>query len=310
VPTVPPDPRRVLPADFAVTRRAAADGWDLRRFDWPAPAPRGGLFFQAGRGDIFEKYLESLGHWHARGWSLAGFDWRGHGGSGRIGHRAGLAAEFAPSVADLAAQWSAWADTVPAPRVLAGHSMGGFLALRAVMEGAVAPDALVFVAPMWGVRSPLGPVLGGAVARWQCRRGDPGRAIWPDGAQPGGRLGRMALLTHDADRFADELWWHDQLPGHRLGSPSWAWLAEAFAATRTLAADSRLSRVRVPALVLVAERDRLVDPRAALRIAARLPRAEVVRFGRDSAHEILREADPVRARAIAAIDAFLDRVTA
>jgi len=308
VPDLSPHSRRALPPDLLVTRAAAADGWDLRRFDWPATAPRGGLFFQAGRGDIFEKYLESLGHWHARGWSLAGFDWRGHGGSGRIDHRAGLAAEFAPSVADLAAQWSAWTATTPRPHVLAAHSMGGYLALRAVLEGAVAPQALVFVAPMWGVRSPLGSALSGAVARWQCRRGDPGRAIWPEGAHPGGRLGRMALLTHDAERFADELWWHDRLPGHRLGAPSWAWLAEAFVATRALAADPRLSQMRVPALVLVAERDRLVDPRAALRVAARLAQAEVIRFGRDTAHEILREADPVRSRALAAIDAFLDRL--
>jgi len=302
--------RRSLPPGLAIERVAAPDGWPLRRFDWPAERPRGGLFFQSGRGDIFEKYLEAFGHWHARGWSLAGFDWRGHGGSGRIDHRAGGAGEFAASVADLAAQWHAWIATTPRPHVLVAHSMGGYLALRAVLEGAVAPQALVFVAPMWGVRSPLGPALSGAVARWQCRRGDPARAIWPEGGHPGGRLGRMALLTHDADRFADELWWHDRLPGHRLGAPSWGWLAEAFAATSGLHADPRLARMDVPALVLVAGRDRLVHPRAALRLAARLPRVEVLRFGAESAHEILREADPVRTRALAAIDAFLDRVAA
>jgi lysophospholipase len=37
-----------------------------------------------------------------------------------------------------------------------------------------------------------------------------------------------------------------------------------------------------------------------------LPDAQVVRFGRESAHEILREADGVRKRAFGAIDAFLD----
>ena len=294
---------------MTVSRHVASDGWPLRRFDWPSEGgTRGGLLFQSGRGDIFEKYLETFAHWHRDGWTLAGFDWRGHGGSGRIDHAGGLAQEFAPSVADLAGQWDAWRANTPGPHVLGGHSMGGYLALRAVMEGAVTPDAMVLVAPMLGVRSPVGSRLAGAFARWQCRRGDPGRAIWPEGGHPGGRLGRMALLTHDATRHADELWWHEQLPGHRLGSPSWAWLAEAFAATGRLADDPRLAKVTMPVLVLIAEHDRLVDARATLRVAERLPAAEVIRFGTDSAHEILRESDRVRDRAIAGIDAFLDRM--
>ena len=44
------------------------------------------------------------------------------------------------------------------------------------------------------------------------------------------------------------------------------------------------------------------------RAAARLPNVEAHWFGSESAHEILREADPVRDRAHAALDAFLDRV--
>ena len=95
-------------------------------------------------------------------------------------------------------------------------------------------------------------------------------------------------------------------PALRLGPPSWAWLAEAFAGTRRLRADPRLARVDTPVLMLVAEHDGLVDPRAALAVAARLPRCTIVRFGAEAAHELLREADPVRDRALAAIDAFLD----
>ena len=62
-----------------------------------------------------------------------------------------------------------------------------------------------------------------------------------------------------------------------------------------------------PVQLLVANHDRLVDPRAARRVAARLPHAELHRFGRDAAHELLREADPVRNRALTLIDDFLDR---
>jgi lysophospholipase len=41
---------------------------------------------------------------------------------------------------------------------------------------------------------------------------------------------------------------------------------------------------------------------------ARMPRGEVLRFGTEAHHEILREVDAVRDRALAGIDAFLDRV--
>ena len=62
----------------------------------------------------------------------------------------------------------------------------------------------------------------------------------------------------------------------------------------------------VPTLMLVADADKLVRARSALAIAAALPDCEVIRFGPESAHEILREADPVRDRAIRAIDGFLE----
>ncbi|RZM20146.1 MAG: alpha/beta hydrolase, partial [Sphingomonas sp.] len=87
--------------------------------------------------------------------------------------------------------------------------------------------------------------------------------------------------------------------------PSWAWLAQGFAGAAALASDPRVESIDTPVLMLIAEADKLVDPRAALRLAARLRNAQVVRFGSESAHEILREADGVRDRALSAIDSFL-----
>ena len=292
--------RRALPPGFTVGGWTAPDGWRLRRFDWVAAgALRGGLFFQVGRGDIFEKYLEAFGHWHDRGWTVAGFDWRGHGGSGRFDHRQGVKSELAPAADDLVRQWREWAATAPRPHVLIGHSMGGYLSLRALLDGGVRPDALVLVAPMLGLRSPVGARAGERIAGWLAGRGTSGVKPPP--------IDRSRLLTHDLDRYADEDWWHAQLPEHRLGPPSWPWLHEAFVATRQLREDARLEAVATPTLMLVADRDRLVDARAARAVAARMPGAEIVAFP-DSAHEILREVDAIRDAALAAIDGFLDRV--
>jgi lysophospholipase len=80
---------------------------------------------------------------------------------------------------------------------------------------------------------------------------------------------------------------------------------QAFESTRRLRDDSRLKAMRVPVLMIVAQADKLVSPKAALQVAAKLPDVRVVRFGKESAHEILREVDSVRNRAIGEIDMFL-----
>jgi lysophospholipase len=301
--------RRAIPAGSRVSHWHAPDGWALRRFDWPAEgSPRGAMLFQGGRGDIFEKYLESFAHWHARGWSITSFDWRGQGGSGRLSANplVGHAESFDPFISDFRAFWAEWSAASTGPRVALGHSMGGHLLLRALAEGVVQPDAAVLIAPMLGLHSPLGAVWGERLARLMARMGDPARAAWKANERPATLASRQTLLTHDRERYEDELWWRDAEPELRFGPPSWQWLVEAFASTRALEADSRLGTIDLPLLMLVAEADKLVDPRAALRISAKLPDCRVERFGPESAHEILREADAVRDRALAAIDAFFD----
>ncbi|SEM49820.1 lysophospholipase [Sphingomonas gellani] len=302
--------RRALPPDARVSYWTAPDGWRVRRFDWPAAGtPRGRLLFQAGRADVFEKYLEAFGHWHARGWSVTSFDWRGQGGSGRFAAdpHVGHCEDFGVWIADLGTFWREWSGAGQGPRVAIGHSMGGHLILRAMAEGAIDPDAAVLVAPMLGLRSPVGASLGGTAARWMARRGDPARAAWQGNERPATRTPRQMLLTRDRSRYDDEQWWYDRQPELRLGPPSWGWLAEAFGSCATLAADPRLSALTTPLLMLVADADGLVDAAAARRVAARLPNAEVRRYGPESAHEILREADPVRDDALMRIDAFLDK---
>ena len=301
--------RRALPTDAVLSTWIAPDGWALRRLDWPAPAgaARGAILFQGGRGDIIEKYLEAMTHWHDAGWAVTSFDWRGQGGSGRttadphVGH----ASSFAPFVDDLSALWREWRATTPGPHVVMGHSMGGHLVLRAIVEGAIDPDAAVLIAPMLGLRSPVGAAWGERLARVMRGLGDAARPAWKGHERPGA-IDRQPLLTKDKSRYDDELYWYGAVPTLRLGPPSWAWLVEAFASTRRQRADPRLHSTATPVLMLVADADALVDPHAAVAVAAALPRVQVIRFGVESAHEILREADEVRDRALAAIDTFLD----
>jgi lysophospholipase len=306
--------RRAIPAGVRETTWTAADGYRLRRIDWPVPADqaRGSILFFPGRGDFYEKYLDVLGHWHRQGWQVTAADWRGQGGSGRLGKDpyTGHIDDFATWVDDLAGLWAEWKAATPGPHVLAGHSMGGHLVLRAEAEGKVDADGLLLVAPMLGfVASRLPAAVMHGLTRLMKALGDPRRPAWKWSEKPGQPPeGREHLLTHDHARYADELWWREARSELVIGPGSWGWVERAYASMRGLFRPGVLEAVKVPVLILASDNDKLVGFEAIERAAARLPDCELVRFGAEARHEILREEDEVRGRALAAADAFLQRI--
>jgi lysophospholipase len=302
------NPRRAHPAGARFRTWTAPDGWAIRRMDWPQPAgtaPRGSLLFAGGRGDFIEKYLEAFAHWHGRGWSVTAFDWRGQGAS----WGAGFAFDsFDVLIDDLDALLAGWRAEGPGPHVAIGHSMGGHLLLRTLVEKKPALGAAVLVAPMIVVNSaPIPSWLAPEMADAMCRLGFGPVPMWKAPTalnRPGSQ--RQRLLTSSRARYEDEAWWWKKVPGWNLGAPSWAWMRAAFRSAAASFTPERLAEVKLPVLLLGTERDRLVSPGAIRRVAAELPDAELEMYP-DAGHEILREADPVRLAALARIDAFLDR---
>ena len=308
---LPPIDRRAIPSHAKETVWQTGDGYTIRRIDWP-DGPRGSILFLPGRGDHYEKYLESLEEWHRAGWSVTAADWRGQGGSGRLGTDAvtGHIDDFATWIGDLAELWQQWRSDRPGPHVLAAHSMGGHLVMRALIERAVDPDAVVLSAPMLGMAGPPLPfaVLHGA-AKVMNRLGAPTRPAWKWSEKPGEvPKSRQTLLTHDDDRYADEGWWRETRPELVMGPGSWGWVERAYASTRILNAPDAMEGIHTPVLILSTEADKLVSHADAVRAAERLPKGELVAFGTEARHEILREIDEVRNRVMGEIASFLDRV--
>lgn len=303
--------RRAIAADARESRWLAADGHSIRRIDWAEPVgeTRGSILFMPGRGDAYEKYLETLGYWHAQGWRVTAADWRGQAGSGRLGTDAvtGHVDDFAIWIADLARFWAEWKRETPGPHVLIGHSMGGHLVLRALVERKVDPEALVMTAPMLGLHPRFVPsAVLQAAARLMSTLGDPRRPAWKWSEKPGQLpRGRSNLLTHDAERYADEHWWRETRPELVMGPGSWGWTRAAIASIRLLERPGALESVQTPVLILATDADRLVEYGAIACAARRLPHGSLLTFGPEARHEILREADPVRDKALAAIEAFL-----
>ncbi len=309
-----PIDRRAIPQDAVETIWQAEDGHRLRRIDWPGneAAPRGSILFLPGRGDNYEKYLESLEEWHRSGWRVTGADWRGQAGSGRLGsdEYTGHIDDFSTWIDDLAHLWSAWIAETPAPHVLAAHSMGGHILMRALIDGKVDPDAVFLSAPMLGMAGPPLPLtILHAVANMMTVIGDRTRQAWKWSEKPGALPeGRANLLTHDPERYADEQWWREHRPELVMGPASWGWVERAYASWKELEAPGAMEAVQTPVLIVSTSSDKLVSHAANVRAAERLPKGELIEFGNEAHHEILREVEDVRDKAMRAISEFLDRV--
>lgn len=304
--------RRAIPPHAQESTWAAADGHAVRRIDWPGGAvPRGSILFLPGRADFYEKYLETLDEWHRAGWRVTASDWRGQAASGRLGKDAvtGHIEDFGIWVDDLAHLWDRWVAETPGPHVLAAHSMGGHIVLRALAAGRVKPDAVVLSAPMTGMNGPPLPLpMLHRVAQTMCRIGDPLRQAWKWSEKPGELpAARSHLLTHDPVRYADEQWWRDHRQQLVMGPASWRWVERAYASWRVLDTPGALEAVDVPVLIISTASDKLVSHAANLKAAKRLPKGEMMALGAEAHHEVLREEDAVRDPIMARIADFLDR---
>ncbi len=309
-----PIDRRSIPAHAVESLWQASDGHELRRIDWPGAIgdKRGSILFLPGRGDFYEKYIESLEEWHRAGWKVTALDWRGQAGSGRLGDDkvTGHVEDFGDWVSDLRHFWTSWKSNSPAPHVLIAHSMGGHLVARALVDEAVDPAAVVLSAPMLGMAGPPLPLaVLHLVARFMARIGSPRRPAWKWSEKPGEMPARRHdLLTHDDERYADELWWRKRRPELAMGPGSWRWVERAYASIGELEAPGAMEKVEIPVLVVSTSNDKLVKHVAAVRASQRFPKGELAQFGEEAHHEILREVPKVRLRAMHAIAEFLDRV--
>ena len=304
--------RRSIPVDATESNWLAADGWPIRRIDWQgAQAVRGSMLFLPGRGDHYEKYLETLANFAGLGWRVTSIDWRGQGASGRLlkDPLVGHIDDFSTWIADLGHFWKQWTADTPGPHVVLAHSMGGHLAMRALVEKAIDPVAVAMSAPMLGIQTGGLPLsFNHAFAKLMVKVGRGDVAAWKVSEKPLSSMNlRAKILTADKDRYEDELEWWRLRPDVKLGPPSWHWVERAIASIRMLDEPGRLEAVNTPILLLATTADQLVSTPRIIKDSKRLPNAETLIFGKEAAHELLREADAVRDKCIERIVNFLDK---
>lgn len=274
-----------------------SDDVRIRVAFWPADKARGTVLLFPGRTEYIEKYGRTAAEFAARGFATLAIDWRGQGLADRLleDRRIGHVERFSDYQRDISAMLRAARDLdVPRPCHLLGHSMGGGIGLRAVMEG-LAVQTCAFTGPMWGIyMSPVMRPVGLALAY-----GGPiigmGTRLPPSTNLDG------YVLTQDFDgntltgdpgmyqMMRDQLGAHPELG---LGGPSLIWLREALSETRNLA---RRPSPDLPCVTFLGSLEQIVDTRAVHDRMNRWPRGalDVVENAR---HEVLMETPDIRAR--------------
>ncbi len=269
------------------------------------PTPRGTVLIFPGRTEYIEKYGRVAAEFSEAGFTVAAIDWRGQGLADRVtaDKRLGHVSDFAEFQQDVRAYFAyAEARNLPKPWFLLGHSMGGCIGLRALLEGAPVAAA-GFSAPMWGVlmtwwQKPIA-VLTALLAR-------PlkiSERIVP-GTSPITYVEKNPFddntLTRNRCAFDYMRQQARKHPELTLGGPTIGWLKAAMAETRALA---KLPAPDVKTLTFLGSNERIVQKSAIRNRMARWANGELIECG-GAEHELLMETAAIRERVITDFENF------
>ena len=282
-------------------------GTSLRVCLTPAKGPpRGTVILFEGYTEFLEKYFETISDLQARGFNTIIMDWRSQGLSARKLKNPYIFyfQNFDEPVRDLIIALDQFKERLPRPWVTLAHSMGGAIALRAVLIERIRPEAALFCAPMWGIAAATLPNrIAARVMRFiglgqlpvSIRPKDPREEVFSENE-----------VTSDEARF-NRNWdaWR-ACPDIRIAGPSFAWFAAACDVTQWFRKTSRTKRLRFPITILTASEETIVRNDAHDALAARLPdvKHKVIQGAK---HELLQERDIYRDQALGAFDDLLKR---
>lgn len=291
----------------------AHDGARLRFVRWQATRGprRGTVCLFGGRGEFAEKYFEVVADLRRRGFAVATMDWRGQGGSSRPlpNPRKGHVVSFSEYDSDL---FQFMKEVVlpdcPPPFIALAHSMGANILLRNAVRPGSWFDRMILCAPMIAfaeVKVGYPQSIARAYAEAGCLLG------FSKSYVKGGsdevveqRAFEGNELTSDRERWYRNKAVLDADPSLALGSPTIGWLRAAYRSMGLVSSADFAGAVKVPMMVFVAGKDRIVSSRAVEDFSVGLKVGTHVLLP-SAQHEILQEADPIRLRFWAAFDAYL-----
>jgi alpha-beta hydrolase superfamily lysophospholipase len=265
-----------------------ADGQQLFLRDWSGRATHSAVLIVHGLGEHSGRY-DALAKWFiSHGYAVRSYDQRGHG---RTPGRRGALRHSDDLLRDLTAVYENYAIHSGRHPLLLGHSMGGLVALRAVLDGRVEPSGLVLSSPALRSFEPLwlrrlAAVLARVLPNLPLRNGLP-----------------VEALSHDT-KVVEE---------YRTDPLRTGWITPRLADFIFRAGASSITdawRLRVPSLLLAAGSDRLVDPSGSRDFAngAWATHQLTSRFFDTLFHELFNETETGRHQVLAQLAEWLRRL--
>ena len=283
--------------------REARDGVRLRLGLWAPPKALGTIFLLPGRTEFIEKYGRIINILVENGYAVSVIDWRGQGYSDRLADDPALGhvGSFSDYQIDLDALVEATQEAgFPRPWSVLSHSMGGNIALRALIND-LDVQRVVFSAPMWGIHIPVSKRLAASVLPALARVSGKGLEYLPGNQKP--YLLECGfeenLLTSDQDHFDYMTKLSRAAPELALGGPSIHWFAEAQAECSALL---QAPRPDLPVHTFYGTDEGIVDPSAICKMHENWPSGALTLIS-DARHELMMEAPLAR-------QTFLDKALA
>lgn len=301
-------PGNPIPANAHADMLTMPDGVRIRyaRFAAEGRPLRGTMLIVPGRNECIEKYFETITDLSRRGLGTAIFDLRGQGGSQRLirDPRRGYINDFMDYVGDM----DPFIEQVllpdcRGPFYLLGHSTGALVGLLATPVLLNRIQRMVLLAPLLAPgRLPVSP----RAARWMVKIlhavGLGTTRVTRQSSEPVPFADNV--LTSDPDRYRRNLDIYRHRPELGLGPPTASWARAAMIAADKVQEPDFVAGMRIPALIVAAGADTVVDTRAIEAFARRLRAGSLVTID-GARHELLQEADIYREQLLAAIDAFV-----
>lgn len=264
-----------------------------------------------GRIESYLKYSELAYDLYHCGYDVFIIDHRGQGRSGRLlqdPHRGHVSA-FDDYVDDLAQLWQQEiAVNKYRCRYALAHSMGGAILTLLLAQKPQALDAVVLVAPMFGICLPMPEWMVKPILNWAEKR----PTVREGYALGAGKWRSLSfginLMTHSNERYRRNLRFYADNPAIRLGGPTYHWVHEGMEAGKRIL--GLVPNIHTPILLLQAGKDKIVDNRAqdlfceAMRKAGHPCEGGKPRVIAGARHEILFERDDMRSEALNAIIEF------
>ncbi|GFE65739.1 alpha/beta hydrolase [Litoreibacter roseus] len=296
------------PAGGAAYWVLTEDGVKIRVGVWPASPDvdaKGTVLLFPGRTEYVEKYGLTAVDFAADGFAMVSIDWRGQGLGDRLLSNRGVGHVHA--FPDYQKDVRAVVDALDhldlsGPFYLLGHSMGGCIGLRALMEN-LPVKAAAFTGPMWGIAlTPFRRKAGWVLSSLSRTFG------FANVMSPGTTSETYVvdnpfddnMLTTDPEMFAYMQSQVQTYPDLALGGPSLGWLNEALIECDRLAIRPTPN---VPALTLLGTQERIVDMEAVRDRMSRWTNG-TLQMVEGAEHEILMENPQIRHTSMQALTRF------